>query len=184
MTEAELQYEKAEYLRIIRQKTGLSRPEFARRAGISVNTITNWETGNSVPNEAQLRSWFRAAGVDEAAALVNYAFIGRQQTDPKADKLALYIKLIKDPEILECLSFLLLQDHGSDTKSVLMEVAANLRCPMIDRVGVVGQICSIFHIRAARGELLPGPNVDWELLGRSASKGTAAAIAGENNYTK
>jgi putative transcriptional regulator len=36
----------------IRRKTGLSQPEFARRYGLSVGTLRDWEQGRKAPERA------------------------------------------------------------------------------------------------------------------------------------
>ena len=42
-------------LEACRVNTGMTQAQFAEQLGVSMNTISNWERGNSEPNLTQLR---------------------------------------------------------------------------------------------------------------------------------
>ena len=53
----------ADRMRKARQHAGLSVEVMAAELGISRNTVTNYESGRSVPTDARLNLWSRVTGV-------------------------------------------------------------------------------------------------------------------------
>ena len=51
------------HLRTLRQEASLSRAELARRAGVPVSTLRNWENGRGFPSMAALLRLAEALGV-------------------------------------------------------------------------------------------------------------------------
>jgi transcriptional regulator with XRE-family HTH domain len=51
------------HLRALREAAGLSRAEAARRAGVPVSTLRNWEADRGMPSMARALQLARALGV-------------------------------------------------------------------------------------------------------------------------
>jgi transcriptional regulator with XRE-family HTH domain len=51
------------HMRALREEAGLSRPELARRAGVPVSTLRNWEADRGFPNMPALLRLAKALGV-------------------------------------------------------------------------------------------------------------------------
>lgn len=186
MDDFELAEKQGQYLKLHRLRTGMTKPEFARRARISVNTVTNWENGTSAPDMRQLRAWFRAAGANERQSMMEYAFLDdpAPEGDDQVilDQLNFYAANVATPEDRQVMHFCFLGQHGSDPMCSVIEWAANLRCPMMDRVGIATMVVNHLQLRQARGELLPGPDIDVPRLLGAVDMGAAAAIEGRSHY--
>jgi transcriptional regulator with XRE-family HTH domain len=51
------------HMRALREEAGLSRPELARRASVSVSTLRNWESDRGFPGLPALARLAKALGV-------------------------------------------------------------------------------------------------------------------------
>lgn len=58
------EFTQADRLRKARELTGLDQTQFAERAGISRQTVSNYEGGLREPRGLYLRAWAEATGVD------------------------------------------------------------------------------------------------------------------------
>lgn len=46
-----------------RVNSGMTQPEFAKKIGVSLSTVINWEKGRTEPNASQLRTISELSGV-------------------------------------------------------------------------------------------------------------------------
>jgi transcriptional regulator with XRE-family HTH domain len=67
------------HLRALREEAGLSRPELARRAGVPVSTLRNWEADRGFPNMPALLRLAKALGV-------RVERLTEEEEDPAADE--------------------------------------------------------------------------------------------------
>ena len=56
-----------------RANTGLSQREFAEKIGVSLATITNWESGKTEPDLSELRAISNLSGIP-----MDYIFVQRE----------------------------------------------------------------------------------------------------------
>lgn len=58
-------------LKACRVNTGLSQDEFAKKVGVTLNTVYNWEKGSSEPNLSQLRTISELSTIPIGAIVVS-----------------------------------------------------------------------------------------------------------------
>jgi len=63
----------AEYVRMLRERLGLSLPAFGKQLGVSGTTVFRWESGRSIPRKKKMQALLNLAVLNELAEGSNNA---------------------------------------------------------------------------------------------------------------
>lgn len=140
-----------------RVAAGLSQREIAIRIGKGERTVQSWEKGDTSPDSDEIMDWCSSCGVSPIAVFMEvlhpdlYAVPDQQKQDDEIDKELCAIVQALPPLTKRLLLFVLKGRHGSSAPAVISEIAANLHCPLNNRVSVCGTIIDQYTFAQIRG---------------------------------
>lgn len=129
-----------------RVSAGLSQREIAIRLQKGERTVQSWEKGDTSPDSDEIMDWCAACGVSPITVFMEvmhpdlYAVPDSQKEDAAIDKELHTLVQALPPLSRRLLLFVLKGRHGSSPPAVISEIAANLHCPLNNRVSVCGTI--------------------------------------------
>ncbi len=129
-----------------RISAGLSQREIARMIERNERTVQNWEKGVSSPDSDEIMDWCTACGVSPITVFMEvlhpdlYKEADNKKTDATVDQELQMLVRALPPLTKRLLLFVLKGRHGSSPPAVISEIAANLHCPLNNRVSVCGTI--------------------------------------------
>lgn len=173
-----------------RVQAGLSQREMAVTIDKNERTVQNWEKGQSSPDSDEIMDWCTACGVSPIAVFMEvlhpdlYAVSDQQKQDDEIDRDLRSIVQALPPLTKRLLLFVLKGKHGSSPPAVISEIAANLHCPLNNRVSVCGAIIDQYTYAQIAGldpcPDAPQPPIDDLKINYKA--GRAAAENGSFGY--
>lgn len=173
-----------------RVQAGLSQREMAVTIDKNERTVQNWEKGQSSPDSDEIMDWCTACGVSPIAVFMEmlhpdlYAVSDQQKQDDEIDRDLRSIVHALPPLTKRLLLFVLKGKHGSSPPAVISEIAANLHCPLNNRVSVCGAIIDQYTYAQIAGldpcPDAPQPPIDDLKINYKA--GRAAAENGSFGY--
>lgn len=137
-----------------RVSAGLSQREMAIALNRGERTVQSWEKGISSPDSDEVFDWCSACGVSPISVFMEmihpelYAVPDDGKTDEELDAELCRFVVNLPPLTKRLLLFILKGSHGSSPPAVISEVAANLHCPLNNRVSICGAV--IDHYRFAQ----------------------------------
>lgn len=140
-----------------RIEAGLSQREMAHLIGMNERTVQNWEKGQSSPDSDKIMDWCSSCGVSPIAVFMEvlhpdlYAVPDQQKQDDEIAKELCAIMQALPPITQRLLLFILKGRHGSSPPAVISEIAANLHCPLNNRVSICGTIIDQYTFALIRG---------------------------------
>jgi transcriptional regulator with XRE-family HTH domain len=140
-----------------RVQAGLSQREIAILIEKNERTVQNWERGQSSPDADEIMDWCTACGVSPITVFMEvlhpdlYAVPDQQKQDDEIDRELCAIVQALPPMTKRLLLFVLKGQHGSSAPAVISEIAANLHCPLNNRVSVCGTIIDQYTFAQIRG---------------------------------
>ena len=140
-----------------RVSAGLSQAEIARRIEKGERTVQSWEKGCTSPDSDEIMDWCTACGVSPITVFMEMTHPdlykvpddGKADDELNAELRRLVVKL--PPLTKRLLLFILKGSHGSSPPAVISEVAANLHCPLNNRVSVCGTIIDQYNFAQSMG---------------------------------
>lgn len=176
-----------------RVKAGLSQREMARMIEKNERTVQNWEKGQSSPDSDEIMDWCTACGVSPITIFMEmlHPDLYKVPDDGKADdelnaELCRFVVNLP-PLTKRLLLFILKGSHGSSPPAVISEIAANLHCPLNNRVSVCGTIIDQYNFAQSMGldpcPDAPQPHIDDLKInykaGRTAAENGAFGYIGK-----
>lgn len=140
-----------------RVSAGLSQVEIARRIEKGERTVQSWEKGCTSPDSDEIMDWCAACGASPIAVFMEmihpelYATPDDGKTDTELDAKLCRFVVNLPPPTKRLLLFVLKGNHGSSPSAVISEVAANLHCPLNNRVSVCGIIINQYNFAQNMG---------------------------------
>ena len=140
-----------------RVSAGLSQVEIARRIEKGERTVQSWEKGCTSPDSDEIMDWCTACGASPIAVFMEmihpelYATPDDGKTDTELDAQLCRFVVNLPPLTKRLLLFVLKGNHGSSPSAVISEVAANLHCPLNNRVSVCGIIINQYNFAQNMG---------------------------------
>ena len=174
-----------------RVSAGLSQAEIARRIEKGERTVQSWEKGCTSPDSDEIMDWCTACGVSPITVFMEMTHpdLYKVPDDGKADEelnAELRRLVVKLPPLTKrLLLFILKGSHGSSPPAVISEVAANLHCPLSNRVGICGAVIDHYSFAQSMGlDPCPRePQPPLEDLRMNYKAGRAASENGAQGYT-
>lgn len=175
-----------------RVSAGLSQREMAIALNRGERTVQSWEKGISSPDSDEVFDWCSACGVSPISVFMEmihpelYAVPDDGKTDEELDAELCRLVVNLPPLTKRLLLFILKGNHGSSPPAVISEVAANLHCPLNNRVSICGAVIDHYSFAQSMG-LDPCPREPQPPLedlrmnykaGRSASENGAQGYIG------
>lgn len=175
-----------------RVSAGLSQREMAIAINRGERTVQSWEKGISSPDSDEVFDWCSACGVSPISVFMEvihpelYAVPDDGKTDEELDAELCRLVVNLPPLTKRLLLFILKGNHGSSPPAVISEVAANLHCPLNNRVSICGAVIDHYSFAQSMG-LDPCPREPQPPLedlrmnykaGRSASENGAQGYIG------
>lgn len=174
-----------------RVSAGLSQREMAIALNRGERTVQSWEKWISSPDSDEVFDWCSACGVSPISVFMEmihpelYAVPDDGKTDEELDAELCRFVVNLPPLTKRLLLFILKGSHGSSPPAVISEVAANLHCPLNNRVSICGAV--IDHYRFAQSMGLDPcprePQPPLEDLRMNYKAGRAASENGAQGYT-
>lgn len=173
-----------------RVSAGLSQREMAIALNRGERTVQSWEKGISSPDSDEVFDWCSACGVSPISVFMEmihpelYAVPDDGKTDEELDAELCRLVVNLPPLTKRLLLFILKGNHGSSPPAVISEVAANLHCPLNNRVSVCGTIIDQYNFAQNMG-LDPCPREPQppiEDLRMNYKAGRAASENGAQGY--
>lgn len=168
----------------------LSQNDIAIAIGKSKRTVQNWEAGVGSPTIEDVVKWVDAVGID----LTRFAIAvkhGKQaievgeKTDDKKAYIHRFIDDFMTDNEVDILCFLLSGNTGSAIYSYFQKIAADLACPIHDRVSTGLAIYNNYEVAEALGNVnKAAPKVDKMVFESALGSGKEAAKKGKNSYTE
>ena len=140
-----------------RVAAGLSQREMAVMIDKNERTVQNWEKGQSSPDSDEIMDWCTACGVSPIAVFMEvlhpelYAVPDQQKQDSTISEEVVSLVTALPPVTQRLLLFILKGKHGSSPPAVISEIAANLHCPLNNRVSVCGTIIDQYSFAMIMG---------------------------------
>lgn len=173
-----------------RISAGLSQVEIARRIEKGERTVQSWEKGCTSPDSDEIMDWCTACGVSPIAIFMEvlhpdlYKGTDSKKSEETVDQELQVLVRGLPPLTKRLLLFILKGRHGSNPPAVISEVAANLHCPLNNRVSVCGTIIDQYTYAQIAGldpcPDAPQPPIDDLRINYKA--GRAAAENGAFGY--
>lgn len=174
-----------------RVSAGLSQREMAIALNRGERTVQSWEKGISSPDSDEVFDWCSACGVSPISVFMEmihpelYAVPDDGKTDEELDAELCRFVVNLPPLTKRLLLFILKGSHGSSPPAVISEVAANLHCPLNNRVSVCGTIIDQYNFAQNMGldpcPDAPQPPIDDLKVNYKA--GREASEKGAQGYT-
>ena len=174
-----------------RVQAGLSQREMAIALNRGERTVQSWEKGISSPDSDEVFDWCSACGVSPISVFMEvihpelYAVPDDGKTDEELDAELCRLVVNLPPLTKRLLLFILKGNHGSSPPAVISEVAANLHCPLNNRVSVCGTIIDQYNFAQNMGldpcPDAPQPPIDDLKVNYKA--GREASEKGAQGYT-
>lgn len=174
-----------------RVSAGLSQREMAIALNRGERTVQSWEKGISSPDSDEVFDWCSACGVSPISVFMEmihpelYAVPDDGKTDEELDAELCRFVVNLPPLTKRLLLFILKGSHGSSPPAVISEVAANLHCPLNNRVSVCGTIIDQYNFAQNMGldpcPDAPQPPIDDLKVNYKA--GRKASEEGAQGYT-
>lgn len=169
----------------------LSQAEIARRIEKGERTVQSWEKGCTSPDSDEIMDWCTACGVSPITVFMEMTHpdLYKVPDDGKADdelNAELRRIVVKLPPLTKrLLLFILKGSHGSSPPAVISEVAANLHCPLNNRVSICGAVIDHYSFAQSMGlDPCPRePQPPLEDLRMNYKAGRAASENGAHGYT-
>lgn len=171
-----------------RVSAGLSQREMAIALNRGERTVQSWEKGISSPDSDEVFDWCCVCGVSPISVFMEmihpelYAVPDDGKTDEELDAELCRFVVNLPPLTKRLLLFILKGSHGSSPPAVISEAAANLHCPLNNRVSVCGTIIDQYNFAQNMGldpcPDAPQPPIDdlkVNLQGRAGSLGKRRA---------
>jgi transcriptional regulator with XRE-family HTH domain len=173
-----------------RVSAGLSQREIAIRIQKGERTVQSWEKGDTSPDSDEIMDWCAACGVSPISVFMEmfHPDLYKVPDDGKADdelNAELSRLVVNLPPLTKrLLLFILKGSHGSSPPAVISEIAANLHCPLNNRVSVCGTIIDQYSFAQIRGlDPCPDePHPPMEDLKINYKSGRAASENGALGY--
>ena len=174
----------------MRVSAGLSQAEIARRIEKGERTVQSWEKGCTSPDSDEIMDWCTACGVSPITVFMEMTHPdlykvpddGKADDELNAELRRLVVSL--PPLTKRLLLFILKGSHGSSPPAVISEIAANLHCPLNNRVSICGTIIDQYNFAQSMGldpcPDAPHPPIDDLKINYKA--GRAAAENGAFGY--
>lgn len=140
-----------------RVSAGLSQVEIARRIEKGERTVQSWEKGFTSPDSDEIMDWCTACGVSPITVFMEvihpelYALPDDGKPDEELNSELCRFVVNLPPLTKRLLLFILKGSHGSSPPAVISEAAANLHCPLNNRVSVCGTIIDQYTFAKIRG---------------------------------
>ena len=140
-----------------RVSAGLSQVEIARRIEKGERTVQSWEKGCTSPDSDEIMDWCTACGVSPIAIFMEvlhpdlYKGTDSKKSEETGDQELQVLVRGLPPLTKRLLLFILKGRHGSNPPAVISEVAANLHCPLNNRVSVCGTIINQYNFAQNMG---------------------------------
>lgn len=173
-----------------RVSAGLSQREMAIALNRGERTVQSWEKGISSPDSDEVFDWCSACGVSPISVFMEmihpelYAVPDDGKTDEELDAELCRLVVNLPPLTKRLLLFILKGNHGSSPPAVISEVAANLHCPLNNRVSICGAVIDHYSFAQSMG-LDPCPREPQppiEDLRMNYKAGRAASENGAQGY--
>lgn len=174
-----------------RVSAGLSQREMAIALNRGERTVQSWEKGISSPDSDEVFDWCCVCGVSPISVFMEmihpelYAVPDDGKTDEELDAELCRLVVNLPPLTKRLLLFILKGNHGSSPPAVISEVAANLHCPLNNRVSVCGTIIDQYNFAQNMGldpcPDAPRPPIDDLKVNYKA--GREASEKGAQGYT-
>ena len=119
--------------------------------------MQSWEKGCTSPDSDEIMDWCTACGVSPITVFMEMTHPdlykvpddGKADDELNAELRRLVVKL--PPLTKRLLLFILKGSHGSSPPAVISEIAANLHCPLNNRVSVCGTIIDQYNFAQSMG---------------------------------
>lgn len=173
-----------------RVSAGLSQREMAIALNRGERTVQSWEKGISSPDSDEVFDWCSACGVSPISVFMEmihpelYAVPDDGKTDEELDAELCRLVVNLPPLTKRLLLFILKGNHGSSPPAVISEVAANLHCPLNNRVSICGAVIDHYSFAQSMGlDPCPRePQPPLEDLRMNYKAGRAASENGAQGY--
>ena len=173
-----------------RVSAGLSQREMAISLNRGERTVQSWEKGISSPDSDEVFDWCSACGVSPISVFMEmihpelYAVPDDGKTDEELDAELCRFVVNLPPLTKRLLLFILKGRHGSYPPAVISEVAANLHCPLNNRVSICGAVIDHYSFAQSMGlDPCPRePQPPLEDLRMNYKAGRAASENGDQGY--
>lgn len=173
-----------------RVSAGLSQREMAIALNRGERTVQSWEKGISSPDSDEVFDWCSACGVSPISVFMEmihpelYAVPDDGKTDEDLDAELCRFVVNLPPLTKRLLLFILKGSHGSSPPAVISEVAANLHCPLNNRVSICGAVIDHYSFAQSMGlDPCPRePQPPLEDLRMNYKAGRAASENGDQGY--
>ena len=173
-----------------RVSANLSQREMAHMIEKNERTVQNWEKGVSSPDSDEIMDWCTACGVSPITVFMEvlhpdlYRNADNEDPESTVDRELCMMVQSLPPLTKRLLLFILKGRHGSSPPAVISEIAANLHCPLNNRVSVCGTIIDQYTYAQITGldpcPDAPHPPIDDLKINYKA--GRAAAENGAFGY--
>ena len=170
---------------------GLSQREMAIALNRGERTVQSWEKGVSSPDSDEIFDWCSACGVSPISVFMEmlhpelYTAPDADKPDEQIDAELVHLMGELPPLTKRLLLFVLKGEHGSSPPAVISEVAANLHCPLNNRVSICGAIIDHYSFAQSMGldpcPEAPQPPLDDLKINYKA--GREASEKGAQGYT-
>ena len=140
-----------------RISAGLSQREMAIALNRGERTVQSWEKGISSPDSDEVFDWCSVCGVSPISVFMEmihpelYAVPDDGKTEEELDAELCRFVVNLPPLTKRLLLFILKGSHGSSPPAVISEAAANLHCPLNNRVSVCGTIIDQYNFAQNMG---------------------------------
>lgn len=140
-----------------RVSANLSQREMAHMIEKNERTVQNWEKGISSPDSDEIMDWCTACGVSPIAVFMEvlhpdlYKEADNEKSEDTVDQELQMLVQGLPPLTKRLLLFILKGRHGSSPSAVISEIAANLHCPLNNRVSVCGTIIDQYNYAQTAG---------------------------------
>lgn len=174
-----------------RVSAGLSQREMAIALNCGERTVQSWEKGTTSPDSDEVFDWCSACGVSPISVFMEmihpelYEVPDDGKTDEELDAELCRFVVNLPPLTKRLLLFILKGSHGSSPPAVISEVAANLHCPLNNRVSICGAVIDHYSFAQSMGlDPCPRePQPPLEDLRMNYKAGRAASENGAQGYT-
>lgn len=169
-----------------RDVQNLSQEYVARRADISVKTLSAWEKGLTSPDADQLEEILDIVGKTQVEYAIDFEYWdekSRQDSSTLRSQIISLVDAMSNLELQELL-FLLSSYHGGDRYAMMQLWVAHFQCDMDDRYRIAQLIESSYALSYAKGRVQfpDSPQPDMAALHEAVSEGRQAALRGDRGY--
>lgn len=167
-----------------------SQEEVSKAVGCSVNTIKNWERGDSLPDIMEMIKYCWAIGINPQQALDCFVYPEMEKFSSSTsddDVKKVFIEMVEDmsPSEIRGLLFVRSTFNGGSWIAYLQKMLADSQTPLDMRIGVTRLIESNYKTTKAQNRLNRPNNIqpNMQILADAIERAEQSINAGKDTYT-